>query len=99
MRQGAKSAILEPAGTRWRASPGEIQAEGDVLRSEPQEARDREAATAEVLQVIDSSPGDLVAVFGAVLEKANRLCETAFGVLCTFDGARCLAGASTGRKP
>ena len=57
------------------------------------ESLDQQIATAEVLRVISSSPGDLRPVFESMLENAKTLCQAQYGALflSVEGGLRCVA--------
>jgi signal transduction histidine kinase len=63
------------------------------------EALEQQKATAEVLQVISSSPGELEPVFQAMLANATRICEAKFGSLYLYDKDAFYPGAFHNAPP
>jgi signal transduction histidine kinase len=89
-RKAAPKRRIGPATRRRAASSAgrKIKPETKVVRLRRQlnEALQLQAATAEVLQIISSSPGDLQPAFGKMLAHAARICDARYGNVFRLQG-------------
>jgi len=78
---------------KLKAYACELEQKLEARTGELSEALEQQAATAEVLRVISSSPGELEPVFQSMLMNAARICEAKFASLYLYDGVRFRVGA------
>ena len=81
----AEVANSSPSLTDLQRRIEELTAENSRLRAQTGEALEQQTAMAEVLEVINSSPGNLKPVLDAMIDRAVRLTGSAFGIMNVYD--------------
>src|SRR6266516_1658597 len=76
-----------------------IAIENTRLLKELRESLQQQTATADVLGIISSSPGELEPVFQAMLENATRICAAKIGILFRYENGAYTAIATLGVPP
>jgi signal transduction histidine kinase len=85
-RRVAKARRGRDVSKATRVSSAAAKAEVARLALELKEARERQAATAEVLSLISDAPTDLLPVFDRIVRNAARLCQSVLSAAYRSDG-------------
>ena len=81
------------------AAQAVIAIENTRLLNELRKSLQQQTATADVLKVVSSSPGDLQPVFQAMLENAVGICNAKFGNIFRWDGEALHLAATHNTSP
>src|SRR5215468_8892677 len=81
----ARKAANAPKAVR-ASKPASTKTEIAQLALELRQAREQQAATAEVLSLISDSPADLFPVFDRIVKNAGRLCQSVLSAVYRRDG-------------